>query len=153
MLLVHDATRFPLFIKSLLKADFANFDYLFADALMNTLLKLRANQSQLEAATALLAPCCFDTDCNRSVQGTMNQMAGDIEHMLWLEDAKLDNICSYSTGAWLADRPCTVKGRKDRIWPDRAVLALLNQTGGEIDTANPRDNVVRLADYLARRND
>jgi hypothetical protein len=129
VLLVHDATRFPLFIKGLVKADFARFDELFADALMNTLLKLGANQPQLDTATALLAPCRFDTDCNRSVQGTLNQMAGDIQHMLLFEQADLDAICSYRTGVWLANRPCTVKGQKDCIWPDKAMLALLNQVG------------------------
>jgi hypothetical protein len=129
VLLVHDATRFPLFIKGLVKADFANFDRLFADALMNTLLKLGANPTQLDNAAALLSPCRFDTDCNRSVQGTLNQMAGDIQHMLLFEQADLDAICSYRTGAWLADRPCTVKGQKDCIWPDKAMLALLNQLG------------------------
>lgn len=144
VILVHDATRFPLFIKGLLKADFANFDRLFADALMNTLLKLGAKQSQLDTAAALLAPCRFDTNCDRSVQGTMNQMAGDFEHMLWFEEARLEDICSYATGAWLADRPCTVKGQKDCIWPDRAMLALLNRVG---DTAPTKQNVIQLADY------
>lgn len=69
VLLAHDATRFPLFIKGLLEADFANFDRLFADALMNTLLKLDTSQNQLDTAAALLAPCRFDTVCDRSVQG------------------------------------------------------------------------------------
>lgn len=100
---MHDVTRFPLFIKGLLKADFTNFDRLFADALMNTLLKLDAIQSQLDTAAGLLAPCHFDNNCDRSVQGTMNQMAGDIEHMLWYDDAKLEEIISYATAAWLAD--------------------------------------------------
>jgi hypothetical protein len=129
VLLVHDATRFPLFIKGLVKADFARFDELFADALMNTLLKLGANPTQLDKAAALLAPCRFDTDCNRSVQATLNQMAGDIRHMLLFDQADLDAMCSYRTGVWLADRPCTVKGQKDCIWPDKAMLALLNQLG------------------------
>jgi hypothetical protein len=153
VLLVHDATRFPLFIKGLIKADYAHFDRLFADTLMNTLLKLGANQAQLDTAAALLGPCCFDTDCNRSVQGTMNQMAGDIERMLRFEEARLDDICSYSTGVWLADRPCTVKGQKDCIWPDKAMLALLTQVGGELDSANVKNNVVRLTDDLGSRDD
>jgi hypothetical protein len=144
VLLVHDASRFPLFMKGLVKADFANFDRLFADTLMNTLLKLGANQTQLDSAAALLAPCRFDTDCNRSVQGTMNQMAGDIEHMLRFDHAKLDDMCSYRTGAWLADRPCTVKGQKDCIWPDRAMLALLTQAGQGIASVNVKNNVVHL---------
>lgn len=89
------------------------------------------------------------TNCDRSVQGTMNQMAGDFERMLWFEEAKLEDICSYSTGAWLADRPCTVKGQKDCIWPDRAMLALLNRVG---NTAPAKQNVVQLADYLSSRD-
>jgi hypothetical protein len=144
VLLVHDATRFPLFMKSFVKADFANFDRLFADTLMNTLLKVGANQTQMNSASALLAPCRFDTDCNRSVQGTLNQMAGDIEHMLRFDHAKLDDICSYRTGAWLADRPCMLKGQKDCIWPDRAMLALLTQAGQDIASANVKNNAIHL---------
>jgi hypothetical protein len=149
ILLVHDATRFPLFIKGLVKADFAHFDRLFADALMNTLLKLDASETQLDTAAALLAPCRFDSDCNRSVQGTMNRMAGDLEHMLWIEEARLEDICSYATGAWLADRPCTVKGQKDWIRPDRAMLALLNRVANAVPA---KQNVVQLADYLSSRD-
>lgn len=150
VLLVHDATRFPLFIKSLVKADFARFDWYFADALMNTLLKLGANQQQLDNAAALLAPCQFDTVCNRSVQGTMNQMAGDIEHMLWYDNVSLDDISSYRSGVWLAGRPCTVKGVKDCIWPKKAMLALLSQAAPHNDTTAHAENVVQLTDY--RRN-
>jgi hypothetical protein len=149
ILLVHDATRFPLFMKGLVKADFAHFDRLFADVLMNTLLKLDASQTQLDTAAALLAPCRFDSDCNRSVQGTMNRMAGDLEHMLWIEEARLEDICSYATGAWLADRPCTVKGQKDWIRPDRAMLALLNRVANAVPA---KQNVVHLEDYLSWRD-
>lgn len=149
LLLVHDTTRFPLFIKGLLKSDFANFDQLFADALMNTLLKLGASQSQLDTAAALLAPCRFDTACDRSVQGTMNIMARDFEHMLWYDNAKLDEISSYSVAAWLADRPCTVKGHKDGVWPDRAMLTLLSQA---VDPAPAKQTVIQLADYLSSRD-
>ena len=149
VLLVHDATRFPLFIKGLLKTDFANFDRLFADALMNTLLKLGASQTQLNTAAALLAPCHFDTDCNRSVQGTMNQMAGEFEHRLWFDKARLEDICSHATGAWLADRPCTVKGQKECIWPDRAMLMLLDRAE---DAAPAKQNVAQLADYSNSRD-
>lgn len=150
VLLVHDATRFPLFIKGLLKADFANFNWHFEDALMNTLLKLGANQQQLDAAAAILAPCQFDTICNRSVQGTLNQMAGNIEHMLRLNSARLEDVSAYKTGAWLADRPCSVKGVKDCIWPQKAMLELLSDASPDHDTTAQSGNIVQLADY--RRN-
>ena len=39
LLLVHDQTRFPVFIPALTKPDFAKIDRFFDDALMNTLLK------------------------------------------------------------------------------------------------------------------
>lgn len=128
VILVHDATRFPLFITGLLKADFAEFDWHFTDTFMNTLLKLGANQQQMERAESLLAPCRIDHICDRSVQGTMNRMAGDIEHMLWYDNLQLQDISAYRTGAWLADRPCTVKGLKDFIWPKKAMLALLSES-------------------------
>lgn len=126
ILLVHDATRFPVFIKSLRKPDFANLNLLFADALMNTLLKLDASEQQLQMTASLLAPCQFDTNCSRSVLGTLNQMAGEVEYMLWYDRAKLEDISAYKAGAWLADRPCSVKGMKDCIWPKDAMLALLS---------------------------
>ncbi len=151
VLLVHDATRFPLFIKSLVKSDFAELDWLFADALMNTLLKLDANQAQLDAVAALLAPCQFDTNCNRSVQGTMNQMKGDVEHTLWFNNTKIEDLSSYRTGAWLADRPCSIKGMKDCIWPIKSMLKLL-ETGQNTQTTKQDSNVVQLADYRGDSN-
>lgn len=125
VLMAHDATRFPIFIKGLSKADFTNFQWHFEDALMNTLLKIDANQQQMDNAAALLGPCRFDTNCNRSVQGTMNQMAGDFDYMLRYDNVKLEDISTYSTAAWLADRPCTVKGMKAPVWPHKAMLELL----------------------------
>ena len=39
ILMVHDETRFPLFMTCLTKPDFANLNWYFQDTLMNTLLK------------------------------------------------------------------------------------------------------------------
>lgn len=149
VLMVHDATRFPLFIKALVKADFAHFNEYFADTLMNTLLKAGANQQQLDAAASLLAPCRFDTVCNRSVQGTLNHMAGDIEQLLWYDSARLEEISAYRTGAWLADRPCNVKGVKGYIWPQDAMLALLSQPVSQVESEaiSRSSNVIQLSDY------
>lgn len=127
ILFVHDATRFPVFLKELRKPDFAELAWHFEDGFMNTLLKAGADDAQMQAAADALRPLQFDNDCNRSVQGTMNQMAGDVEHMLWYDNASLKDISAYRTGAWLADRPCTVKGVKDCIWPPKAMFALLDE--------------------------
>ena len=126
ILMVHDSTRFPLFIPCLTKPDFSNINWYFEDALMNTLLKLGANQQQLDTAISLLGELSFDTTCDRSVQGTMNQMKGDIEYMLRYENANVTDLSAYRTAVWLSDRPCTVKTQKKCIWPQKAMLALLS---------------------------
>lgn len=148
VILVHDETRFPLFIKSLVKADFAEFDWHFSDALMNTLLKLDANQQQLDAAVSLIAPCQFDSSCDRSVQGTMNHMKFAIENMLWYDNVNIEDVSTYRTGAWLAHMPCGVKGSKDYIWPDKAMLDLLSNIKLQTNSPSvPSDNVVNINDF------
>ncbi|WP_111642265.1 DUF6933 domain-containing protein [Marinimicrobium alkaliphilum] len=127
VLMAHDATRFPVFIPCLKKADFAHLDHLFIDIFMNTLLKAGATDAQMQIAHNALAPLVLDSQCDRSVQGTMNQMAQDLGHSLWYNNAKVADLLPYSTSLWLADRPCTAKGVKDCIWPIRAMLALLDK--------------------------
>lgn len=126
IVMVHDATRFPLFLLCLTKLDFANLDYWFADALMNTLLKVGANDQQMTTATKLLAKLSIDSVCDRSVQGTMNRIKGDVEHMVWYDDAKIVDLSGPKIGAWLADSPCSIKGQKDFIIPNKAMLELLD---------------------------
>jgi len=144
ILMVHDTTRFPLFITCLTKPDFANLNRHFEDAFMNTLLKLEANQQQLDTAISYLNELCVDSVCDRSVQGTINQMKGDIEHMLWFDSVDIADLSGYRTAVWLSDRPCTVKGLKDCIWPQVAMLDLL----GECSTPDVvPNNVVHMKDY------
>ncbi len=125
VLFVHDITRFPVFVLGLKKADFAELDWHFQDGFMNTLLKVGAEDHHMKAAEKLLAPLVCDNDCNRSVQGTMNQMGQDLEGMLDYDQCSVTDLSPYRTGAWLADRPCTMKGVRDCIWPIRAMLELL----------------------------
>ena len=148
ILLVHDTTRFPLFISSLTKPDFVRLDWYFQDVLMNTLLKLGTSQQQMDTAAVHLQRLRFDSNCNRSVQGTMNQMKGDVEHMLWYDNAAVQDLSGYRTGVWLASRPCTVKGLKDCVWPDKAILELLNTLPvDKPDIQIARNNVVNMEDY------
>ncbi|MBT1451334.1 hypothetical protein KJ365_10645 [Glaciecola sp. XM2] len=124
--LLHDQTRFPLFITCLVKKDFANLNHLFEDALLNTLLKLGASQSQFEGAARHIDNIRVGNDCKRSVQGTMNQMSQELAHILWYDRVSISDISPYRMAAHLADRPCTVKGQKDCIWPKAAMLTLLD---------------------------
>lgn len=125
VIFVHDTTRFCVFIPALKKADFADLDYLFEDAFMNTLLKCGADDALMNAAHAGLSPLVCDSDCDRSVQGTMNRMAWEIEHMIHYHGVNFAEITGYRVGARLANRPCNVKSQKEVVWPDRAMRELL----------------------------
>ena len=122
---------------------------------MNTLIKIGADQAMMERAEPLLQALCFDTQCNRSVQGTMNQMKGDIEHMLWFENAKVEDLSPYRVAAWLADRPCTIKGQKDCVWPIQAMYEFLGgakeskASSGEVLNRNGADSaeIIDLAQF------
>jgi hypothetical protein len=131
ILFVHDATRFPVFIPALKQADFAELDYFFVDSFMNTLLKTGADDDLMHSAHAMLGPLVCDTDCNRSVQGTMNLMAREVGYYFEDHGVSVADITGYRVGAWLADRPCTVKGVKGCIWPQRAMHELLDSQGNK----------------------
>lgn len=92
--------------------------------------KLLANcpsMSMAELSRSALAPLVIDSQCDRSVQGTMTQMAQDLAHSLWYNNAKVTDLLPYSTSLWLADRPCRAKGVKGWIWPIEAMFALLDK--------------------------
>ncbi|MFT4608747.1 MAG: hypothetical protein ACI9V8_001773 [Urechidicola sp.] len=148
ILLVHDTTRFSLFIPCLTKPDFANLNGCFEDALMNTLIKVGANDKQLDAVHRYLAPLQIDTDCNRSSQGSMNQMKADIEHMLLVNNVDIKNVSGPRAAQWLSAQPRKVKGRNDYIWPQTEMLSLLSDSAINNIAAEPLpDNVFNLKDY------
>lgn len=127
VLFVHNTTRFPVLLTGLFKADFANLDLHFCNTFMNTLLKCDANNLQMETAHNAITPLVCKTGSDRSVLGTLNQMKGDIEHLLWYDNIAIDDLSTYRTGAWLADRPCNIKSAKTYVFPQKAMLALLDQ--------------------------
>ncbi|GKW13009.1 MULTISPECIES: hypothetical protein [Pectobacterium] len=126
LLLVHDATRFPLVLPALIKKNFVELNDHFVDAFINTLLKCGADEIQLNVAQNYLRPLQVDTQCSRSVQGTLNQIKGDIEHVVRFGKLNISESTSYSLGQSLADRPCSVKNR-GYLWPQKEMLALLSQ--------------------------
>lgn len=125
VLLVHDTTRFPLVLPALTKPDFAELNDRFVDAFMNTLLKCEAEDPQMDAAHHYLRPFQVDTHCNRSVQGTLNRMKEEIEHLLWYEQVDIADMMGYRLGAWLASMPRSVKNR-GYLWPHKEMLGLLS---------------------------
>lgn len=157
LLLVHDVTRFPLVFTALTKSDFIELNDRFEDVLMNTLLKCGADDALLDTAHDYLRPLQVDHQCNRSVQGTLNQMKQDVEHTVWYERLNVADMLGYSLGAMLADRPCGAKGR-GFVWPQREMFALLASLpvpdkSGTVQ--NPildlPDNVVQLSKFRKRK--
>lgn len=128
VLFVHDHSRFSLIIPCLKKPDFASLDWHFEDVLINTLLKLGMPENVISRAANYVSPLCFDHAIDRSVMGTLNQLAADIEHKLWYEQQDISELSPYRGSAWLSDRPCRVKGEKDCIWPIDSMKAILDRT-------------------------
>lgn len=128
VIFVHDQTRFALVLPCLRKPDFENLDRHFADVFVNTLLKVGMPPEAINQAAAYIAPLRFDHALDRSVMGTLNQLAADLEHKLWYERQAITDLLPYSTSAWLSDRPCHVKGQKDCIWPIDAMRELVSRT-------------------------
>ncbi|AKS43219.1 DUF6933 domain-containing protein [Wenzhouxiangella marina] len=129
LLFVHDATRFPVFVPAVLKAVFAALDYHFSTSFMNTLLKTGADNELMDRAQAALAPLVCDSVCDRSVQGTMNQMGQDLDYLFDDDRTPVNELTGYRQGAWLADRPCMVKGGKECLWPKQAMRDFLLDQG------------------------
>lgn len=132
LLLVHDATRFPLVLPVVTKPDLAELNDRFVDVLMNTLLKCGADDAQMKTAHAYLRPLQVDTQCSRSEQGTLNRMKDELEHLLWYDKVNIAGLSGYRTGAWLADTPRTVKG-KGYLWPQKEMLNLLGRLAKSMD--------------------
>lgn len=127
LIFVNDATRFAVFIPVVVQKELANLPHLFTDVFINTLLKSGIDFELVDKAAKLIQqqPFSFDTVCDRSVQGTMRLMTSDIEYELIYDGSKITDLLPYSTSARLSERPCTVKGTKDVVWPIRAMRDLL----------------------------
>jgi len=125
VLFVHDATRFPVFLPGLRKDDFAQLDTRFESAFYETLFRSGADEAVMNNAIPAMGRFVCDSDCDRSVQGTMRRMLSDLDITLDGGQEQLDASSGARIAAWLADGPCTVKGRKDTVWPDREMHAFL----------------------------
>jgi hypothetical protein len=125
VLLVHNATRFPVFIPAVRKQDFATLDHRFADSFMNTLLKTGADDDLMDLAVSQLAPILIQKTADRSVLGTLNNMIEQVRFAIEDGEISVGDITGYRIGAWLADTPWHAKGVKGAIWPADDMADLL----------------------------
>ncbi len=123
----HDKTRFVLFVSGLKKNDFANLDFWFKDLFANTMLKSGYEPELMEKALPHMDDLCFDTVCDRSVQGSMRTAKlQDLDGIL-MDVPNVMELPVYSVSARLNERPVTTKGMKasECLWPVKAMKELI----------------------------
>lgn len=121
----HDQTRYCLLLYGLKKAEFEDLAYWFRYWFLESMLWMQIPPSQSQRVESLLGQIQFDTQCSRSVQGTMRVARQDLEGMLMMTPDVM-NLDSAQTAAYLNERPLRAKGVAEVIWPDRAMRSLIN---------------------------
>jgi len=114
----HDQTRFTMALTGVTLKEFKNLNWWFNDLLANTMLKMDYPEALITKALDAMGDLHFDTDCSRSVQGTLRLMIDGLEPYTW-DGTDIMDLGIYSLSRRLCDRPCNVKGRKECLWPAR----------------------------------
>ncbi len=126
---VHDATRYAVFVPNMTKKHLVDIELHIQDVFINSLMKAGVDMALVDKAARFFTQDTvqLDTQCSRSVQGTMRLMAEELDWNLKHNKQNLDDIALYSTSAWLSDRPCNIKGQKECLWPIKAMTELLTK--------------------------
>lgn len=124
LMFIHDQTRFCIALTGVIQKELKDLNFWFEDMLGNTMLKLGYPQTLIEKAVDSIGELSFDTQCSRSVQGTLRLAIGELDAYTWDGTCIMD-LGTYSLSARLCDRPCTVKGIKGHIWPAKEMKRLL----------------------------
>ncbi len=120
----HDQTRFTVALTAVTLKEIKQLDFWLTDMLANTMLKMDYPETLIQTALDTMGELSFDTDCSRSVQGTLRLMIDGLESYTW-DGTDILDLGTYSLSRSLCDRPCTVKGQKEALWPAREMRTLL----------------------------
>ena len=123
----HDQTRFVLFKPGFKQIDFANLDFWFNDLFANTMLKMRYEPEIIEKALYYVDELRFDTECDRSVEGSMRVAESQDLYGILMDVPNVMDLPMYSVSVRLNERPVTTKGMKKRecLWPMKAMHELI----------------------------
>ena len=120
LLFCHDDTRFTMFLPGLRKAEFSRLGFWFREAFVGSLGYMGVPDNQVRRAELALGPVVLDTACDRSVQGSLNQMRYMLEGCVEeVPDVMLLNPLKVT--AWLSHYPVTVRGGKECWMADEAM--------------------------------
>jgi len=119
VMLVHDATRYALFLPGLRKEDFAALgERWFRPLYLATLAVGGCPEIQIKKAELALGPMRFDTAADRSVQGALRVARQDLEAWVYSVPNVMD-LDALAVSCRLNERPTTVYGKC--VWPDKAM--------------------------------
>jgi hypothetical protein len=122
----HDQTRFTVALTGVTLKEIKNLGWWLSDMLGNTMLKMGYPEALIQKALDAMGELHFDTDCSRSVQGTLRLMIEGLESYTW-DGAHIMDLGIYSVSKNLSERPCSVKGQKEYLWPANEMKALLEE--------------------------
>lgn len=122
----HDETRFTVALTGVTQKEIKALTFWFKDMFANAMFKLGYPAALVEWAVGSIGELSFDTQCSRSVQGTLRTMAADLESYTW-DGSNIMELGPYSLSASLSDRPCRTKGMKESEYliPAREMRRLL----------------------------
>ncbi|MGE4290616.1 MAG: hypothetical protein AB7E32_00275 [Desulfovibrio sp.] len=118
VLAVNDETRFAVFLPGLRTSEFQDFENLFRACLKRELLRFGVTKGNAAKVLLALGPLSFGKTHNRSVLGTINDMALCLEVQLQRLGGLPENDDDLD---WLSksinETPCTSKGRRGYFIP------------------------------------
>jgi hypothetical protein len=121
ILFCHDATRYTVFLPGLRKPEFAELGRWFKEAFTASLIYMGMSDAQMRRAELALGPVEFDSQTERSVLGSLNQMKFMLDARAEeVEDVMLLNPLSVTR--WLCHYPVSIKGVKGCWMADDAML-------------------------------
>lgn len=125
VLFTHDETRYSLFLTGVVKPMFENFDELFKGMFLGSLFMLGVPDNQLKRAELALGKMTFDSNTDRSVLGSMN----NLKHMIHGRIVEVDNVMDLNLlelNHWLTGIPMKSPARPNFGWPQKDMKALVS---------------------------
>ena len=120
LLFCHDKTRYTVFLPGLRKAEFAELGRWFKEVFTASLAYMGVPDNQVRRAELSLGAVQFDTNTDRSVQGSLNQMHFMLDaRVKEVEDVMLLNPLSVTR--WLCGSPVSIRGGKEFWMADKAM--------------------------------
>ncbi|SIQ24843.1 hypothetical protein SAMN05421647_103158 [Marinobacterium stanieri] len=137
LVFTHDQTRFSIALTGVPQKEIKALTFWFKDMLASAMLKLGFPEVLVERAVVQVGELSFDTQCSRSVQGTLRTMIADLESYTW-DGSNIMELGPYSLSASLSDRPCRIKGMKESEYlipahEMRKLLELLPRTNETVN--------------------